>query len=334
MNSTRRARKSILALALAPLVASGCSEADTLPTGPGDPETPSAFGTAGRIAFASTRDGEPHVYVIDAGGAVQRLVRGQEPAWSPDGTQIAFAVHEQTLFGTSDVRVIDIDGTNERVLATDAASPAWSPDGARIAFVRSPDIYVVNADGSGLALLLDTKAVQLGTGIGPSELVSLSQPTWSPDGTSLAFTVFQQGQMRPDEMYLAIAEADGSMPRTLSPLAAGFGPAWSPDGTRLAFASGLHPRDPSVIATVAPGGGEPVHAHGYPGWDPDWSPDGTTIVFSRFRDGCAANRDPCPSEIWVAEVASGRLARLVPAADDPARSDYLDFDPAWSTARE
>ena len=75
------------------------------------------------------------------------------PAWSPDGTRIAFTSYRD---GNHEIYVMDADGRNVIRLTNNSGwSPAWSPDGARIAFVSLGEgifdfgIYVMNADGSG-----------------------------------------------------------------------------------------------------------------------------------------------------------------------------------------
>jgi Tol biopolymer transport system component len=74
------------------------------------------------------------------------------PAWSPDGTQIAFRSDRD---GSSDVYVINTDGTGLQDLTDDPAfdwAPSWSPDGSQIAFQTNRDgdweIYIMNADGT------------------------------------------------------------------------------------------------------------------------------------------------------------------------------------------
>ena len=121
-----------------------------------------------KIAFASTRDranqsarGEPEIYVMDADGTnVSRLTRTPEdvvngnPAWSPDGSRIAFDTNRD---GNFDVYAMDSDGGGLTNLSNHAALdgfPSFSPDGTRIAFFSNRaqrdnyDIFAMNADGS------------------------------------------------------------------------------------------------------------------------------------------------------------------------------------------
>ena len=77
---------------------------------------------------------------------------GIRPAWSPDGTQIAFGRGGRTW-------VMDADGTTQTDLGVSGNTPTWSPDGTRIAFTRgsasagTTDILVMNADGTAVTQL-------------------------------------------------------------------------------------------------------------------------------------------------------------------------------------
>ena len=85
-----------------------------------------------------------------------------EPAWSPDGTKIAFASYRD--LGPPQIYVMNADGSAQTRISTSTAwadsQPAWSPDGTKIAFVTNRDgnseIYVMNPNGSGLVNLTNS----------------------------------------------------------------------------------------------------------------------------------------------------------------------------------
>jgi TolB protein len=95
-----------------------------------------------------------------------------DPAWSPDGTRIAFqAPPEANEGGQQNIYTIESDGTGIRQLTADLSSSngrmgtfhaSWSPDGNQIVFSHDPgmggvfDIYLMNADGSGVRVLAAT----------------------------------------------------------------------------------------------------------------------------------------------------------------------------------
>ncbi len=101
---------------------------------------------------------------------------GRVPAWSPDGTRIAFLERYR-------LHTMAADGSDLRVIAprTDVVlePPAWSPDGTRLAF-RGWDeaLYIAGADGSNVT--------QVAEGVGNRPLWT-ARPVWSPDGRRVAF---------------------------------------------------------------------------------------------------------------------------------------------------
>ncbi|MGH2720983.1 MAG: LpqB family beta-propeller domain-containing protein, partial [Actinomycetota bacterium] len=139
------------------------------------------------------------------------------PAWSPDGTRLAFEREGK-------IHVIGADGSGEVELDGDAPgrdlAPAWSPDGRRIAFVSNRDgpfgIHVMDADGSGAVRLTAPAAAPPGAGDG--------SPSWSPKGTRLLF-VRDDGSDR--NVWIMAPDGGGQRQLTLS-RSTEEEPAWAP----------------------------------------------------------------------------------------------------------
>ena len=154
----------------------------------------SAFpGSNGRIVFVSDRDAPGangrEIYTSNADGTdplrlTTNAVEDTEPAYSPDGTRIAFT-------RSNDTWVMNANGSGQTVAITGPegpdSEPAWSPDGTQIVYVSNqtvpgggttgPELFVKNADPSATARrLTDT----------PNNAASRA-PAWSPDATRIAF---------------------------------------------------------------------------------------------------------------------------------------------------
>jgi Tol biopolymer transport system component len=201
--------------------------------------------------------------------------------------------------------------------------PVWSPDGERIAFQSSRedklDIYVMNADGSGVVQLTDHPEHDY-------------LPAWSPNGTRLTFASWRmESSDSAQANYIYIMNADGTNQRRLfdwspgtstwavwSPdartfaLARAFGeqgtdivivdvhgrivrrltndgaangaPVFSPGGERVAFHADYGDHSEIVVIDVDGGNRRAVVAEGR-NWYPDWSPDGRYLLYTTARAG-------------------------------------------------
>jgi len=152
--------------------------------------------------------------------------RSRHPAWSPDGTKLAFTSEINENY---DIFLITLSSGSVRRLtenSNDNWDPSWSPDGQKMCFVSTRDgnceIYIMNSDGTNQKRLTED-----------SEFDGL--PAWSPDGTVIAFTKWGYAEGISD---IFVMDINGNNLKKLTYSDSwNVHPAWSPDGTKIAFTS-------------------------------------------------------------------------------------------------
>jgi TolB protein len=273
------AARRLLPLVVLVAVLAGCGASKSLPA----------------LLFVSTRDGYYAIYGADANGRhAHRLTKEKgdpstprglflqtEPAWSPDGKQIAFVSRRD---GPAHLYVVRVDGKGERRLtdtARDDQHPSWSPDGTRIVFGREGILAMVPAVGG------TAKRILFRPG-------SAIDPTWSPDGRLIAYSYRNPGTpVR--EIY--VMRPNGTGARRLTNLGnVSAAPAWAPDGRRIAFESNA--RDGHYeIYTVGLDGKDLLRvtlSESSDTLEPAWSADGRQLAFS--REGALWTTNPAGSK--------------------------------------
>lgn len=276
------------------------------------PETPEPSPPSGKyigkIGYVSrSADDDEEIWIMNADGTNPvRLTTGawdENPAWSPDGSKIAFDTDRNTT-NARRVFVMNADGTGFMPLTSDQwdnVRPAWSPDGRMIAFSSQQDnaaygLYIMESGGRNITRLFS----------GQFE----DHPSWSPDGSKIAFQ-----RRNPDDIYAVDLDKGTIMALTTTGMESE--PEWSPDGSRIVFTSR---RDRAAggfeIYVMNSDGSNPVNLTRHPAWDfmPTWSPDGTRLAFVSNRDGNL--------EIYVMNADGTGLTRLTYNTEN-------DFAPDW-----
>jgi TolB protein len=244
-----------------------------------------------RIAFLSMRsDAGYDIYLISPDGTGERPLRDADHGgplitnnieWSPDGKKIMFNVGGKI----SVVEVIAADGSLSLApvqnLSASAPSYAfdsdatWSQGGSKIAFISNacatcfPDLFVINADGSGRTQLTTTPDAEGG-------------PRWTPTG-SIAYTSFRDGSAN-----TYVINDNGTGDHLLTGVVPDVSNAiWSPDGTRIIFNSSgpaSAPRSGLYLINVDGSGLVFLTDEANGGGRVLWSPDGNKIVAHTVND--------------------------------------------------
>jgi len=233
------------------------------------------------------------------------------PAWSPDGSTIAYWYSGITKvyvegwytidFNLRGIWFISPDGTNKRMFLQGGDLPDWSPDGQKLALVAESQIYTIKTDGDSLTQLT----------FGGRNFF----PDWSPDGEKIAYDVTEPA----DSFGIYLMNVDGTSPHLVPGGYCGRYPDFSPDVKKILC----------EIASYTPGNDYVDHYIWILSLEdtnhirlplirgdnryPVFSPDGQKIAFSSMHYS--------PPMIYVMDSDGKNLKNLTPEGGDM---------PAWS----
>jgi len=265
---------------------SGQTPIDLTADSPADDEQPAFSPDGERIAFRSGRDGGGIFVMGRTGEGVKRLTReGFNPAWSPDGTELAYTTvatetKPQNAEQRGQVMVTAVNGGPPRKLADAAILPSWSPRGRRLAF----STRIVGAEGTSNIVTTPRAGGEM-VPVTADAFVNWN-PVWSADGRQLYFVSNRGGSMN---IWRVSIDEETGRPRgqpepITSPASFVTHLSLSADGTRLAYSAILETQNVQRLGLDPVRGeviGEPVAVTtGSRFWaNPDPSPDGTQVVF-------------------------------------------------------
>ncbi|MEW5988820.1 MAG: Ig-like domain-containing protein [Chloroflexota bacterium] len=267
-------------------------------------------------------DGRSQIFVVDpAGGEPVQLTQETDSildySLSPDGLAIAYTIQSQE--GAADLRLIDTDGNNRRLLLNcpDAAcsQPVWSPDGRRLLYERRQISQTGAVPGAPRLWWLDPVSAATSPVFQDSQLLAFGA-RFSPDGRWLSYVVAL------DQAIQVVNLEDGRLHRV--PTQVGVPAAWSPQSDSLLLTDvrfqaeewtvhlirldldGLAQTDLSGIAQVDDNG-------------PAWSPDGAWVALAR-----KGARETAGRQVWLLRP-DGAEAHPVTAAPE-----FQHGPPHWS----
>jgi len=302
---------------------------------------PSSPSISGRLLYASAG----HIW-LRTGTTARRLTietTGTQPAWSPDGEQIAFVVRDEYY---SDIWVMEADGSDPHPLTDNrSAAEEHSYDAAHGSFWASQPQWIPpeglwlsfssHSSPNYLSSLMSVWIMHADDGGEKKRWLGLSQhienPVWSPDGDLLAFTIY----FRESGGQLRYMDADGNVHNLGSDSkdVQRYDPLWSPDGQWIVYAA----RQESTGTTdlwVMPSPLNPLYEEDWsPGRltqmgmarGPAWSPDGSQIAFVAAENGAF--------DLWLLNLEmfgplpqpAGKPARLTNGGDVDATAR-----PSWA----
>ena len=271
--------------------------------------------------------------LTDPGAAPENItktdnVTEDRPAWSPDGTRIAYESEVVNGSGQTDVLVQQepFGGLAGNLTNTSAAGafegkPAWTPDSETIYYAKGSP----NANANIMKRPADGGAETVGV---PDSGITEFQPSVSPDGTKICFTLSNGGFNSTASILVANVANPASQIVISSSGSGDYNCTWSPDGTKIAYVTGIFTNGALVMENSDNSGGFVVLEDDAGNFDgnPDWAPDG--------RPQCedlevAATVDtpisiPLPCEDTGPAYERTEVRAFVPAGGDPANGTVPD----------
>lgn len=237
--------------------------------------------------LAKDSSGKDAIYEAGSGGGGLIRLSLSYGTFSPNGKKILMtrSLSADSPMASTEIFLANADGSNEARLTNNDrldTDPAWSLDGRRIAFTcfpdgfvegkqNNPEICVMNADGSNTIRLSNHSAWD-------------NAPSWSPDGTRIAF--HSARNRKNDTMAIYVMNADGSNTMQLTECQnfVSLG-NWSPDGRRIVYASDQDGN--AEIYSINADSTHQINISKNPAEDrePVWSHAGRKIAFISNRDG-------------------------------------------------
>jgi TolB protein len=235
-----------------------------------------------KIAMSCDRSGKKEIYVMNFDGTdVKQITTHRSiafaPAWSPDGTRIAYSLFTRHRGNIKNIDLYEYDfrTNNIRMLSNRKginSGASYSPDGNRIAltmsFLGNPEIFSLNPSNGQAERLTSSFGFDV-------------DPSWAPDGKSLAFVSSRTGV----PMVFSMT-TDGSKVQRLT-YAGRYNatPTWSPQNNKIGFAGWIDGKFDIFIMNVDGTTIERLTKNQGNNEDPHFSPDGIFLAFSSNRTG-------------------------------------------------
>jgi len=254
---------------------------------------------ASKLAFINERTGKKEIYTGDLMfGEVKQITRDNSitlsPRWSPDGTRLIYTSYYKS--GFPDIFTIDLRSFQRTTFVSFKGTNSgarFSPTGSQVAMVLSgegtPEIYVSNAQGRGVARKTRSDAVK-------------SSPCFSPDGTRLVFA----GEPGPQLYTMPV---NGGAPTRLTSGISSYcaEPDWSRGNpNRIAFTIRVGRNFQIAVYDFSKRASEQVSKAPFDGVEPNWLPDGRHLVYTA--------RTSTTSRVCILDIETGKSTPISPTS--------------------